>query len=221
MAARRPQWSTSFSRSRRRDLPPARYRDLPGSAGEDRQKDQKIREIFDLTLPDLPDLSVYPLVPALRDELQRETRSAHEKLVAPYELLLALDAYEYARARPKIRQQDRPRLLLDETVLLAHERVAGEHEVAVRRADLKRRAACENARTERAPLEHLHDPKRRNPLRRRVIVSRTRTRLVLWRGIAVDAQELVADDELVARTELHGGTDPQKDTVAGFEVVKP
>src|SRR5579872_7123719 len=105
-------------------------------------------------------------------QLDDQAGAADENLVAGDELLLAFDPHENAGLRAKVGQKDGARLLLDEAVLITHERIAREHEVSARRADLQRRTPRENAGPLGSALEDLHHTKRRGPLGRRVEVRR-------------------------------------------------
>src|SRR5262249_39951127 len=149
-----------------------------------------------------------------RDGFELQPRAADHELVAVQELLLALDAHEHAGARSEVRQHDRSRLFLDEAVLIVDERIRGEDEVTDRRPDLHRLAARDDARALRAAREDLHDPERRRPLRRRIEVRRTFARSVVRLRVALDREQLIADDELVADLELDWLADAQEHAVA-------
>ncbi len=111
-------------------------------------------------------------------------------------------------------------LLLDVAVLLGDERVVREDEIADGAADLERRAARDDARAGRAALEHLNDAKRRRPLGRRVEIGRVGRGLVVGDRVLLDAQELIADDELVAGLDLDRPPNAQKDAVSALEVLE-
>ncbi len=122
---------------------------------------------------------------------------------------------------PRSVRHDAAGLLFDQAVLRAHQRVVREHQIADRGADLQRVAARDDAGAERAALEHLHDAERRRPLGRRVEVGRVRIGAVVRDGVLLDAQQLIADHELVAELELDRRADAQEHAVAAAQILEP
>ena len=136
------------------------------------------------------------------------------------DLLFAADAHEHPPLRSEVGEHDDARLLLGEAVTIGDEGVLREGEITFAATDLQRGAAGETHRAERAAFEDLHHAERRRRVRREPHVRRAGAGAVVARRVALDAEELIADDELVAGLELDRPTDTDEETVAAFEVLE-